>query len=551
MNKPILTRNINSVLQDFASTAFIPLQECDFTLLSYIVYAKYPQESSFARLEADKYELYKKDPKALLTDGVSLYQNYRIEILSHRHYENIELDYEVEFDDYKISPLLLLRPSSKIPYREYKPAELLKILFKECNKIKARHNILIDIYQDSMIKQLKSFVKLLYSDQFTKSVRIKLFDGMPPLKAVSSETLLHFQKSDKKLDEVHNGDILLEYKKPVYGSSGFNSLGNRLSSKNMAIEEFDYKVDAETIASIDAGDRIILKAKRDGYIKLDGKNISVSNVVEVEKIKRVETKLTDDEDNKIEIVVSESDVTEDSVGEGVELVSERIHIRGHVGKNSVLKASHIIIDGATHKSSKVFAKYAIINRHKGLLKCHKAEINLLEGGTVHASNAQIQSAIGGTVYAINATLNHIKNNLTVFASNSITIKLITGEDNKFIIDYQKIPIIMSKMKFIQSDLDELNFQLEEAQKKDAPTKEIEQQIELLKKQKQEIVNSPLQAFIDIGKAIEGLNYIRFRLPNNKEIEHKTFNAKFEKYYFTIDKENDTVTLHPLGTVINL
>ena len=60
---------------------------------------------------------------------------------------------------------------------------------------------------------------------------------------------------------------------------------------------------------------------------------------------------------------------------------------------------------------------------------------------------------GGTIYAENVTVDHVKNNLKIYASNSITIKHVSGEDNFFKINYKDIPTLNSKYNFIEKEIE--------------------------------------------------------------------------------------------------
>jgi len=240
-------------------------------------------------------------------------------------------------------------------------------------------------------------------------------------------------------------------------------------------------------------------------------------------------------------------VTRDGVGEGVELVSESIHITGHMGAKSSIEAKDVIIDGATHNSAFVTARSAKINRHKGTLRCHKAEINSLEGGTVYATNVTINAALGGQVCAEHVTIKSLKHNIKVFASKSITIERILGEDNHFVIDYRKLPTLQSKLHFLTEEYDELVWKYEDA-KKHSLDKAAELKNEIAKKEGEmnEIKLSHYDAVVTIMAPINGLNTIEFALPEKQTSlvyrtkENKTFEP------FSIHKSGDRIILQPVG-----
>ena len=72
---------------------------------------------------------------------------------------------------------------------------------------------------------------------------------------------------------------------------------------------------------------------------------------------------------------------------------------------------------------------------------------------------------------------------------------------------------------------------------------IENEIKQLKDEKEKIKNSSLDAKITIQNPINGLNIIKFVLPNNDEISYKTLPKKYDTFCITMDDEK--VTLHPV------
>ncbi len=169
---------------------------------------------------------------------------------------------------------------------------------------------------------------------------------------------------------------------------------------------------------------------------------------------------------------------------------------------------------------------------------------------MHATYAEIGTCLGGSIFAKDVVIDHVKNHLIVYASNSITIRLISGEDNNFIIDYSKIPVVTSEISFIDADIDDLKFQLEEEIKRNGTqVKAIGTKIKELRDKKNLIKNSSLDASITIKNPLNGLNIIKFILPNNEEIIYKTLPKKYEEFHLQVSE--DKVTLLPVGIVKQL
>ncbi len=552
MQKPSLTRNIDSLIKEFASDTYTPLDSCDFNLLGTVTYVKYPNDESYSKMPDELYTHYSQNIDDVIKDKIHINQIYKIELVVAREC-TIKLDYKINFDQFRTHPKLVILPTSHIPYKTIKPKELYVLLINEINKIKARNRILVNFHNNKMLEDLKKFVRHLYAGKFIKPIKVLLFEGIEPELSMQSSIDMVFKNKTSKthqLIEVDKGETILEYRKPIFGSNGFNCFGKQIEHGELEAKSFDLQIDEESIDIVEKENRLILKSKKRGFVDYHDGSIAVSNVIKVNKVNRIQSKITDDEDNDIEIVVAQNDVTKDSVGEGAEIISERIHINGHTGSRSVLEATDLIIDGATHKDSNIFAKNAKINRHKGTLRCNRADVKLLEGGKIHATYAEIGTCLGGSVYAKDVVIDHVKSNLKVYASNSITIRLVSGEDNNFVIDYSKVPVITSKIALIDADLDDLKFKLEEAIKSNSSEiPSIEEQIRSLKNEKEEVKNSSIDATINIKNAFTGLNIIKFVLPSGEEIAYKTMPKKYDEFFIKVDE--DKITLHPVGITKNL
>lgn len=547
MSKPTLTRNIDALLKEFASDNYVPLEECDFKLVGTVTYVKYPHSESYVKMSEELYQNYSQHIDCVTNDAVNINQIYKIEFIKEAQ-RLIKLDYELIFDEFKTHPKMLILPSSRIPYMMMKPLELLKYLVMEVNKIKARNRILVNFHHNEMLEDLKKFVRHVYAKKFVEPVQILLFEGVEPQLSAQSHLNLVFQNKgsqEHQLIEVEKDELILEYKKPVFGANGFNCFGKQIEHGELLAKSFDLNIDEESINVVNQEDKLLLYSKRKGFVDYSEGSIAVNNVVKVNNINRNQSKITEAENNSIEVYIAQNDITQDSVGEGVKLISERIHVNGHTGSKSLLEATNVIIDGATHKDSSIYAKNATIHRHKGMVRCNKADISLLEGGIVHASHVTIDTCLGGTIFAKDVVIDHVKNKLTVYASNSITIRLVSGEDNSFIIDHTQIPVIMSEISLIEADIEDIKFEIEEDKKKggkkllalDAKLKEYRQR-------KMKITNSSFTAKISIQNSFTGLNIIKFVLTNTDNLLYKTKAQKYDPFYLEV--KEDKVILQPVG-----
>lgn len=551
-SKKVKTKNIKDSLEKFATDNLVSIKKCDFEINEIASYIKTSADNSFKLFNEDINEHYK-DKDIIANLHVEFKQVFII-TMSCKPEREIVLKHSIDFGDSSINPKLILSQESKIPYKKYPIRELYALLVKEVNKIKAKNGILVNIFDAVMIKNLKVLAKHIYASKFTKRVKISLFDGLNPEVARESKLIMWFEQKDPenhRIIEVEEGEILVEYRKPIYGRNGLNAFGEQIDNYGGKNEEdLQSKIDTLSIKILENDDKKIYKSKIQGFVHYTDEILTVDNKVRMDKISRVQNSLAKDEDNNIEVTVSQHDTNQDSVGEGVELTSETIHITGHIGAHSVIEAVNLQIDGATHKDSTQYAKFATINRHKGTLRCHKAKINLLEGGKIHATEADVESSLGGTIYAQDVKIGLVKSNLKVYASHSITIKHVTGEDNLFKINYKDIPVQNSKVTFLSNEIDDLQYELEDI-KKHSPDKvpQIRKNIQNLKSQRSAIQTSTNIAKITIERPLRGLNVINFTLQNSDEIIYKTDAKSYEPFYLELTEEK--VILHPVNKSIPL
>ncbi|WP_321778947.1 flagellar assembly protein A [Sulfurimonas sp.] len=549
----VKTKNVKKSIARFASQNEISIDICDFTIRKTATYMKTSLDDDFKLFNENVAEHYK-DKNELVNQHVEFHQLYILTLAKAKE-PSIKLSYILELGKHKCMPILILKPDSIIPYKKLKPKETYALLVKEFNKIKVRNTILINLFDESMLNKLKAFTKHLYSGKFKKNIKFSLFEGIEPKITRAGKLILWFKNKENddkhQIIEVEKDEVLVEYKKPIYGKSGFSAEGKHLgASYSTNADDLRTPIDAATIYIEENDDKKLYKSKVKGFVKFTTRLLAIDNKVKISKISRVEDSIAKEEDNNIEVHISQNDTTKDSIGEGVELVSETIHVNGHIGANSILEAVNLRIDGATHKNSIQFAKTAKINRHKGTLRCKEAKISLLEGGTVHATTIEVEASLGGTIYAQNVTIGHVKSNLKVYASESITINLVSGEDNLFKINYKDIPILNSKVDLINEDIINLKDDLEEAQRHNqSKIPEIEKNILNFKNELQYIQESTLRAKISIEKPFIGLNRIVFTLYNEDEIMYKTQAQSYKPFYLKVSE--DKITLEPVKKSISL
>lgn len=547
--KLIKTKNVLKSMQSYASSIDIPFEESDFSIKSAKTYIKTSSFPDFTLFNGNVNEEYIEKEK-ILNEHLEFQQVYIIEAKKKKH-PKLDLIYSIDFELFSTHPKITIHPDSKIPYKNYKARDIFILLVQEFNKIKIQNGILINIFDITMIDTLKKFVKYLYAGKFTKKIKISLFEGLEPELTQESQLIMHFQKkkSDEEFIEVDKEELLIEFLKPLYGKKGFNCFGKIIEAESKTnVHDLDIEIDEASVLIKEDSRRKSYISKVKGYVTLTDKKLLVENKVRVAGISRLHTSISKQEENNLEVYVSQADTNKDSVGAGVELTSETIHITGHIGANSIIEAVNLQIDGATHKDSSQFAKIAKINRHKGTLRCQDANITLLEGGIVHASTVHVESALGGVIYAQDVTIGTVKNNLKVYASHSITLKTVSGEDNIFKINYKEVPILTSKIYFIDKEIQDLKDSLEDAKRHNlSKVPLLEEKISKLVTEKDKVKNSTKSATITIQRALLGLNTIIFTLDNGDELVYKTSAQAYEPFF--LETREDQIILHPVNKII--
>ncbi len=550
-NKVIKTKDIQKSMALYATDNQVGLDECTFSINRVDTYIKESATDEFILIAKDILNQYT-DKDRILNEHIEFNQVYTITAKKLKN-NSLKLNYAIVLGDNATHPKITIKSDSKIPYKKYAPKEMLLLLYTELNKIKASNSILVNIFDEEMKKTLKAFVKHIYAGKFSKNIRIPLFNGISAVVTRESKLVYWFKEkgNQNQIIEVEDNEVLIEFKKPIFGKNGLNAFGEEVNGGSGSnSDDLEATIDPQSIKIQENEKSKFYKSSRRGYVHFDGNNLSVDNKIKMSKISRNQTAIASEEENNVEVMISQNDTTKDSIGEGVELVSETIHINGHVGAKSTLEAINLKIEGATHQDSKQFSKYADINRHKGTLRCHEAKIKLLEGGEIHATKVDIEACLGGSIYAKDVTIGLVKSNLKVYASHSITVKDVRGEDNLFKINYRDIPVLNSKINLINADIENLKYKLEEAGRhSQTKVPHIKKEIKNLQNEQNNIELSYVDAKISIEKPFSGLNNIVFVINNDNEIKFKTDALAYTPFYLEI--EEDKITLIPTDKSISL
>ena len=436
-SKIVLTENVNEELLKTAKEYDLPISSLDFKLLSYKTYIKFP-DTDF--LEADEENLEKfKIEENLLNEETQIKQVYEIEIIKFRPSNNFELLGKMVVNSHYTKAEFIVSKNSILKINNI--YEKVKV---ELNKKKIRNSLLINLF-DLMDEDLKKLQDIVFIDEkLNNDFKIRLCQGIEPIKTVNGKVIYHFKKSNKRKQKiliypVKENDVLIEIILPKEGKNGRNCKGNILKVKQL--EEFDIPkidFDEKTIEKKVNDEKIVFIAKRDGYIiKEDGKFI-IKDEMEVKQI-NIKTGNVENADNSdVKLKIKESDVLKEAIADDMRVETTELYVKGNVGNKAKIKAKKLEINGQTHKNSKILTEEAFINVHKGEVKAKKIKINRLEGGLIRADEVEIELALGGIVYAKKIKINKLLAHNKFFASEIIQICEVRGEENLLAISPKRV-----------------------------------------------------------------------------------------------------------------
>ena len=232
----------------YASENSLNLQECDFSIKQIETYIKENSTAEFILVSKDLLEEYT-DKERISNEHIEFNQVYTIAVKKLKN-STLKLNYEIVLGDNATHPKITIKRDSKIPYKNYTPKDMLRLLYQEINKIKVFNSILINIFDEDMKRNLKAFIKHLYAGKFTKNIRLPLFSGIEAVITRESKLVYWFKEKNQQnqIIEVDADEVLIEYKKPIYGKNGFNAYGQEVDSgfgKNS--DDLQATIDKESI----------------------------------------------------------------------------------------------------------------------------------------------------------------------------------------------------------------------------------------------------------------------------------------------------------------
>ena len=445
------TSNVAKELVSLAESNGVDLNSLDFNILDMQTFTRMNDKKAEAEWEEisndDLYEL--DDISALMNEKFQIKQVYEVEIFT----KSADDD---KFDDFKVAVganpskskvFLSIREGSKLTYFKDFEQELTVLI----NNKKVRAGILINIFDEmlkGMISKLSSKVKVEETLVYEKNDTILIAEGIEPVPTIDDNIILHYEAKEElrendKIDykqrgfiqNVHEGELLIEYIKPKKGVPGRNCRGEYMPAPDPLETNIpEFNID-ETIEKKDEKDSIKYLAKENGYITFEDNTYSIKTELDVESVTFKTTgSIQAGVDSDVNMNVKEIDYDKDAVGAGMVVEVTEIDIEGNVGTNSIVNAKKATIGGQTHKTSLVRATEVDINVHKGKAYGKKIHISRLEHGIVDGDIVEISQAIGGNIRGGEVHIEICGSYVKATSHKLIEIKKLQGQENVFTID---------------------------------------------------------------------------------------------------------------------
>lgn len=200
-------------------------------------------------------------------------------------------------------------------------------------------------------------------------------------------------------------------------------------------DEVPFSID-ESIKIEESDESIKYFAQHSGYIALDKTNNRLG-VMQKISVKNASLSTTGHFlggfNQGTHLVITSTDLLEDTVGEGLIVEAGTVEIIGNVGNKATIRANKVIIKGQTHQNATILGDDIDITIHKGLAEGENVKISRLEAGIAKGEKVTIEHAYGGKSFGEHVRLLTLHANHHAYGSSSITINNLKGEDNKFIL----------------------------------------------------------------------------------------------------------------------
>ena len=447
-----ITLDINATIIETAKDRNIKKEDVDFDLLGVNTLAQTTLNQEWIKLDESVEKVY--DENILKSNALVIRQEYKIRLRPYKQntfFKNIDI--KIASNKAKSKVVATFKKGTIFPC----DANLAKFLKKEITRKKLRLGLLSGHFEDGLNATLVKLAKAIKCKRkLPKDIRITIASSPGPILSTDDSIVSHYKENSKKnlIEGVDKDELIFEYIKPKKGSDGRSCNGKFIIALEPKISYANYKPDEETVVITEDEKSVKYYSLVDGYVKDTLGVISISKELTLQSASFKNTGSIDTGDTKdILININSQDSSDDAIGTGVNIEVKELNVKGTVGSNTNIKANALNVGEQTHRNSKLEAvENAKVHLHRGNLKAKTAEIEILENGTVEADDVHVKKMLGGEIIGHRVIVEEITSNTVVIASELIEIDKITGEQNKLIIDPNKIEAYHKQVEEIREEL---------------------------------------------------------------------------------------------------
>jgi hypothetical protein len=467
-----LVENVPQEIKQAAQVHKVPVESIDIDIAAVNTQYRTKKDTNWS--EATKDVLKKiETPKYMLMPTLQLQQTY--EIIFRPAIENtpLQLNYNITSDEYKSK--IMARITSEQPFSRH--PKIGSMLLEEINKKKLKLGLVINIFDKSLKEKLRTLSEEIKNGEEIDSFDVVISECSAPTSSVNDKLIEHFKiaqeekqkKEDGSVDHsdrgfavgVYEGELILEYQKPILGKNGRNCLGEFIEAPKPTMQHKPQFKIGHGI-EIDENDmRILYKAAIVGSVVYEPGLLDITDKIKMNGASfRGSGTINVGKDKDIALEIESKDDTMDSIASGVRVECTELNVKGVVGAGAEVHAKRVFVDGMTHAKAIIEVdENAEISHHRGKLTAKEAHIINLEGGVVRAEVVKIDKSNGGEIEAQRIYVKELGSNTILKASELIEIELITGDANKCIIDPTGVTNHTDKMEGYSSKLKDLENEL--------------------------------------------------------------------------------------------
>lgn len=451
MIKPVkvITSNVADELKRIAADNTTSVSKLRVIINTVTTFVK-NSETTLAETTGDTLNRYKEE--TYLRDNTILFeQEYDVQIKSVRSaYAFKDMHSQIEFKENNTLAYLVVKQGSRLKYYDGLYDDFLEYIVEQ----KLKSNIMLYLFDTdypTTIKALVDVIKKLKLFVFKEDKKILIAKGLDATEGIESKLIMNIEEkndvrtedSEGRVDHSNRGiyincakdEQLFEFIKPQQGKHGRTCKGEIIEAKTISLDETPTFTVDDSIEIQDSFENIKYISTKSGFLTKDKDKYDVINNLTIDEISFKTTgTINSNLDADISINVTRNNPLEDAIAEGMHVKVRKLSVNGNVGPNTKIETRDVSILGQTHDKSFIQCVNADIKQHRGKVIGREVNINTLEGGEVIADRAIIAHAVRGKIRAKIIEIGSLGSNVTMEASKYIQVDMITGGENKFIID---------------------------------------------------------------------------------------------------------------------